>query len=223
MEATAEGGEWGVDSPSSVMGTTDSYTNFTIRVPDESLRCRLVRSRRYRAGTPGGVSRQIFRRHLTALHQVLAEINPSPEPPVCRWTNKSVVFGAVYLAAAIASALAYGFATAFAVFVATSIWAAVASLLFPADHARAQAVSVDEPPTTRLEADRYFMGGRRRVPCRKTRRRHGRRRGNRGYLKKVSAYHAEPSSGRPGLWSVRGGADPPEVCIPLFLLLFHLV
>ncbi|CAN0561779.1 unnamed protein product, partial [Ectocarpus sp. 12 AP-2014] len=153
VEATAEGGEWGVDSPSSVMGTTDSYTNFTIRVPDESLRCRLVRSRRYRAGTPGGVSRQIFRRHLAALHQVLAEINPPPEPPVCRWTNKSVVFGAVYLAAAIASALAYGFATAFAVFVAMSIWAAVASLLFPVDHARAQAVGVDKSPITRLEAD----------------------------------------------------------------------
>lgn len=209
--------------PPSVMGRTDSYTSFTVCVPDESLRCRLVRGRRYRAGTPGGVRRQIFRRHLVALHQVLAEINPPPEPPVCRWANKSVVFGAVYLAAAIASALAYGFATAFAVFVATSLWAAVASLLFPVDHARAQAVGVDKPPITRLEADRYFMGGRHRVPCRKTRRRHGRRRGNRGYLKKVSAYHAEPSSGRPGLWSVRGGADPPEVCIISYLLLFHLV
>lgn len=76
----------------------------------------------------------------------------------------SVVFGAVYLAAAIDSTLAYGVAIAFAVFMATSIRADVASLLFPVDHALAQAVSVDGAPTTRLEADRYCMGGRRRVP-----------------------------------------------------------
>lgn len=46
VEATADGRDLGLDSPLSVMGMMDSYTSFTILVPGESIRCRLVRGRR---------------------------------------------------------------------------------------------------------------------------------------------------------------------------------
>lgn len=198
------------------------YTGFTPGVPSGSCRCRLVRNRRYRAGTTGGLSRQAFRRTVASVHQFLAQIHPPSEPPACRWSNKSVVCGAVYIASVTASALAYGSAVASTVFVAMSTWAAVGSFLFPAGRheTHAQAVGVD----TRLLADPYCMGGRRRLPCRgKAHRRYGRRRGSSGYLKKQLRREKDKSDEKQerarqrksgvGLATVRGGAGPDEVCI----------
>lgn len=201
----------------------DKYTGFTPDVPGGAHRCRLVRDRRYRAGTTGGLSRQAFRRTVASFHQFLAQIHPPPEPLACRWANKSVVCGAVYIASVAASALAYGSAVASIVFVAMFTWAAVGSVLFPVDHHETQ-VQADTSPTTRIEADAYCMGGRRRVPCRgKTHRRYGRRRGSRGYLKKQLKKEKDRSEKKQerrrkrksevGLASVRGGAGPDEVCI----------
>lgn len=205
------------------------YTGFMICPPYEYCRCRVVRGRRYRTGTPGGLSRQSFRRTFAAVHRYLAEIDAPTEAPVCRWANKSFVSGAMYLASVmasvVASALAYGFATAFAVLVAMFTWAAVGSfVLFPVDHARPQVVDVDTRPTVRIEPDVYCMGGRRRVPCRgKTHRRYGRRRDNRGYLQKQEKKQQgtfgkqKSSEFARGLASVRGGDDTAEteVCTVL--------
>lgn len=198
----------------------DRYTGFTPGVPGGSRRCRLVRDRRYRAATTGGLSRQAFRRTVVSVHQFLAQIHPPPEPPACRWTKKSAVCGAVYITSAMASALAYGSATAFIVFLAMVTWAAVGSVLFPVGHH----VQADTSPTIRIEADTYCMGGRRRVPCRgKTHRRYGRRRGSSGYIKKQLEKERDRSEKQErrrqrgsgvGLASVRGGAGPNEVCIP---------
>lgn len=186
----------------------------------------LVRDRRYCAGTTGGLSRQAFRRTVASVHQFLAQIHPPLEPPAYRWTNKSAVCGAVYITSAVASALGYGLAVAFTVFVAMSTWAAVGSFLLPAGHheTHAQSVSVDTIPATRIEADSYCMGGRRRVPCRgKTHRRYGRRRGSSGYLKKQLKKDKDKSEKKQetrrqrgsgvGIASVRGGAGPDEVRI----------
>ena len=202
----------------------DMYTGFTPGVPGGSHRCRLVRYRRYRAGTSGGLSRQAFRRAVASVHQFLTHIHPPPEPPTCRWTNKSVVCGAVYMASAVASALAYGSVTASIFFVAMVTWAAVGSVLFPVGHreTHAQAVGVGTPSTTRIGPDTYCAGGRRRVPCRgKTHRRYGRRMGSSGYLKKQLKKEKDRSDKKQerrrqrrsgvGLASVRGGAGPNEV------------
>eukprot|EP00903_Cladosiphon_okamuranus_P009255 g8831.t1 len=107
----------------------DRYTGFTPGLPGESRRCRLIRGTRYRVGTSSGLSRQALRRTVASVRQLLARSHPPPEPPACRWTNKSVMLGAVYIKSVMASALSYGFAIAPTIFVSMFIWATVGSVL----------------------------------------------------------------------------------------------
>lgn len=61
----------------------------------------------------------------------------------------------------------------------------------------------------RYRADPYCMGGRRRAPSRsKTHRRYGRRRGNKGYLKKQLEKERQQRKYDVALALVRGGMDP---------------
>lgn len=190
------------------------YAGFKLRAPDESHGCRLIRHRRYRAGTTGRLSRGENRRTIAIVHQYFDQ-HSSPEP--LRWTDKSFVLGAAYIACVMASALAYGFVIASTILVAMLAWAVTGSFLYPVDHARVD----DSPPTRRvcIEADTHHTGGRRRVPCRsKTHRRYGRRANNRGYLvkqlrKAAGTYEKRQIKSGTKLVSVRGGAGPEQVCI----------
>lgn len=157
--------------PSSAIDMTDRSMRFTTRVPDKSSPCRVVRGRRYRPAIPNGMRCQLLRRHLAVLHHVLAEMNPPPKPTLTTncwtcWTNKTVVVGAAYLTFVIHSVRAR-FCGSFRRLRGRSPRCCSPSIM----PARAHAVCAGKPPITRLEIVRYFMGGRRRVPCPKTRRR----------------------------------------------------
>ncbi|CAB1115870.1 unnamed protein product [Ectocarpus sp. CCAP 1310/34] len=119
----------GGHASSSPAGILFAYTGFAPGLPGESRRCRLIRGRRYRAGTSSGLSRQALRRTAASVRQILAMRHPPPEPPACRWTNKSVVLGAVYITSVMAPALSCGFAIAPIIFVSMLIWAAVGFFL----------------------------------------------------------------------------------------------
>lgn len=218
-------------------GPDESYcTGFTICAPNESGKCRLVRGRRHRPRNPGGMRRVVFNKHAAILGNVLAEIRPSSGSSVFTWTGGGALLKIVMAIASVVVAFAYDtsfdVATGSTVYMAAFSWVIVAvSLRLAAATTAATTVTATAAATAAATHDvgtgasarvRYRAGrllsGRRLASCHRTRRRHGRRRENRGYLQKVSRNSGASRSNGHGFGALRGGAGPEngangQVCV----------
>lgn len=185
---------------------------------------------------PGGMRRVVFNKHAAILGNVLAEIRLSSGSSVSTWTSGGVLLKIVMAIASVVVAFAYAtsfdVATASAVYMAAFSWVIVAvSLRLAAATTTATTVTATAAATAAATHDvgtgasaraRYRAGrllsGRRLASCHRTRRRHGRRRENRGYLQKVSRNSEASRSNGHGFGALRGGAGPEngangQVCV----------
>lgn len=189
-------------SPNGFVDVSIGQANeFTVRAPNSSHKCRLLRGRRYRPARPGGIGSMISRRNLD-MPKIITES--------LRWG-----VGVMKNVAAAFVRVMYG-ASAFAITTAVGVYLDISSWI----------VTVPSLPSsvakTRHRSGRRMAGLRRAHRRRRGYRRHrGGRRAGRGYLKRGSGRRGK-GSGKHGvvcntscangfeLASVRGGGGPSE-------------
>lgn len=198
----------------------------TIIAPERWHACRLIRGRRYRPGKPGGMRREILNKNLAILRAIRCTLAETDLPVNSSTTMRTAaIYSSLYLAMAFALSATFGIAIASAVELVVMSWIAV-TLSFHL----AAAAFVTTTASTTAAATRdvgagvrtRYKSGWRPTQSHRVRRRHGRRRANRGCLIKVSRNTGTSRSGGHRLVAFRGGANPADgqernMCICLFL------